>query len=88
MEEIGRVKFQGTSVVQLRIARSGLLVESKLTRSSGDKVVDEFWIKVLNLAAPYPPLPRDYPDDELVFTYTLYYDLVVEGQEKKRRFVF
>jgi hypothetical protein len=88
VEDIGRVRFQGSSVVQLKIARSGILVESKLVRSSGDKVVDEFWNKVLNLAAPYPPLPRDYPGEELVFTYTLYYDLVVEGDQRKHRFVF
>jgi hypothetical protein len=88
MEEVGKVRFQGVSVVQLKVMRSGVLVESKLTRSSGDKDIDEFWVRILNLAAPYPPLPRSYPDEELVFTYSLYYDLVFQDEKKTRRFVF
>ncbi len=88
IEEMGRVRFQGSSVVQLKVARSGVLLESKLLRSSGDKEVDAFWNKVLNLAAPYPPLPKDFPDEELVFTYTLYYDVMIEGEKRTHRFVF
>lgn len=88
IENAGKARLQGTSVVQLKVERSGLLVETKLIQSSGDKDVDEFWVRVLNLAAPYPPLPRDFPEEQLTFTYKLYYDLVFEGDRKKRRFMF
>lgn len=88
VENVGKARLQGVSVVQLKVARSGLLVETKLVQTSGDKDVDEFWTRILNLAAPYPPLPRDYPDEELLFTYKLYYDLVFEGDQRKRRFMF
>lgn len=88
VKSIGRAQLQGTSVIQLKVARSGLLMEAKLVQSSGDKDVDEFWERVLNLAAPYPPLPRDFPEEELVFTYKLYYDFVIAGERRTRRFMF
>jgi outer membrane biosynthesis protein TonB len=88
VESIGKAQLQGTSVIQLKVARSGLLMETKLVQSSGDKDVDAFWERVLNLAAPYPPLPRDFPEEELVFTYKLYYDFVIAGERRTRRFMF
>jgi outer membrane biosynthesis protein TonB len=88
VESVGRAQLQGTSVIQLKVARSGLLMETKLVQSSGDKDVDAFWERVLNLAAPYPPLPRDFPEEELVFTYKLYYDFVIAGEKRTRRFMF
>ncbi len=88
VESVGKAQLQGTSVIQLKVARSGLLMESKLVQSSGDKDVDAFWERVLNLAAPYPPLPRDFPEEELVFTYKLYYDFVIAGEKRTRRFMF
>ncbi len=87
LNEVGRVKFQGESKILLKVQRSGLLTETKLLSSSGDKEIDAFWDKILNLAGPYPPLPKDYPEDELKFTYTLYYDVVVQNEERTRRFV-
>ncbi|MBC7661066.1 MAG: TonB C-terminal domain-containing protein [Chitinophagaceae bacterium] len=88
LSEAGKASFQGNSVVRLKVVRSGLLTETKLVSSSGDKDIDDFWNKILNVAAPYPPLPKDYPDDELMFTYTLYYDIVIESEHKVRRFVY
>jgi outer membrane biosynthesis protein TonB len=88
VESVGKAQLQGTSVIQLKVARSGLLMETKLVQSSGDKDVDQFWERVLNLAAPYPPLPRDFPEEELVFTYKLYYDFVIAGEKRTRRFMF
>lgn len=88
LEEAGKVRFQGVSLVELKVMRSGVLVNTRLARSSGDKEIDDFWMRILNLAAPYPPLPRDYPGDELVFTYALYYDLAYENSRPMTRFMF
>lgn len=88
LSEVGKVAFQGESKIRLTVQRSGLLTETKLVSSSGDKDIDKFWDKILNLAGPYPPLPKDFPEDELLFTYTLYYDIVVQNQERTRRFVY
>lgn len=88
IENLGKAQLQGTSVVQLTVAHSGVLLETKLVSSSGDKDVDEFWLRVLNLSAPYPPLPRDFPEKELRFTYKLHYDFVMQGERKAKRFMF
>jgi outer membrane biosynthesis protein TonB len=88
LSQVGKVSFQGESKIRLKVVRSGLLSETKLVSSSGDKDIDDFWNKILNLAAPYPPLPKDFPEDELMFTYTLYYDIVVQNEERVRRFVY
>lgn len=88
LADAGKASFQGESKIRLKVEKSGLLTEAKLVSSSGDKEIDEFWNKILNVAAPYPPLPKDYPEDSLVFTYTLYYDIVIQNEEKVRRFVY
>lgn len=88
LSEVGKVSFQGESKIRLKVQRSGLLTETKLVSSTGDKDIDQFWDRILNLAGPYPPLPKDFPEDELLFTYTLYYDIVVHNSERTRRFVY
>ena len=88
LSEVGKASFQGESKIRLKVQKSGLLTETKLISSSGDSDIDKFWDKILNLAGPYPPLPRDFPEEELMFTYTLYYDVVVQNEERTRRFVY
>jgi outer membrane biosynthesis protein TonB len=88
LAEAGKASFQGESKIKLKIEKSGLLTETRLVSSSGDKEIDGFWDRILNVAAPYPPLPKDYPEESLEFTYTLYYDIVIQGEEKVRRFVY
>lgn len=81
LQMYGRAEVKGRAVVQLTILRSGFLIKSKLVSSSGDREVDEFWEKVLNMAAPYPPLPKHYDKDKLTFKYAFDYHLFF--QEKK-----
>lgn len=88
LTEAGKVSFQGSSKVQLKVERSGLLTEAKLVDSSGDREIDGFWQKILNLAAPYPPLPKAYPEEVLIFTYTLHYDIVMRNEQKVPRFLY
>lgn len=88
LSEVGKASFSGESKIRLKVQKSGLLTETKLVSSSGDKDIDKFWDRILNLAGPYPPLPRDFPDQELMFTYTLYYDIVIQNEERLRRFVY
>lgn len=88
LSDAGKVSFQGSSKVQLRVERSGLLTEAKLVDSSGDKDIDGFWQKILNLAAPYPPLPKAYPSEILTFTYTLHYNIVMKNEQKVPHFLY
>jgi outer membrane biosynthesis protein TonB len=88
LTDAGKVSFQGSSKIQLKVERSGLLTEAKLVDSSGDRDIDAFWEKILNVAAPYPPLPKAYPEDQLVFTYTLHYDIVMKNEGRVPRFLY
>jgi TonB family protein len=84
----GQVSFQGVSVAQLTVRRSGLLIDSKIVKSSGDAELDQTWLRILNMAAPYPPLPNHYEGEELVFNYSLYYDIAIRDNRRVRRFHF
>ena len=87
LEAYGRAEMNGVAVVHVTIVRSGLLTRAEITKSSGDKIVDEFWKRVLELTAPYPPLPKDYPLDTLTFSYALAYDYEFRWQsDLDRRF--
>ncbi len=49
------------AVVVVRIARDGALMETKLDKSSGNEVYDQSCIRAVKKAAPFPPLPKGYP---------------------------
>lgn len=82
----GKVQMKGQAVAQLTIARSGVLIDSKLVGSSGDQEIDQFWLRVLHLAAPYPPLPKHYDKDELTFTYSFHYHMEWARENSKFHF--
>lgn len=74
LREKGSAAMRGKAVVAVTITRSGLLTEARLIQSSGDKEVDDFWVNILNIAAPFPPLPKHYEEETLTFQYALTYD--------------
>ncbi len=49
------------AVVVVRIAKDGSLLEMKLEKSSKNKVFDQSCLRAVKKAAPFPPLPKDYP---------------------------
>ena len=49
------------AVVVVRIGRKGELLEMKLEKSSGNKLYDQSCLRAVKKAAPFPPLPKDYP---------------------------
>lgn len=84
----GRVNFRGVSVAQLTVLRNGMVIDTKIVRSSGDHELDESWLRILNFAAPFPPLPHHFAEDQLVFNYSLYYDFVLQDSRQVRRYHF
>ncbi|MFW7380914.1 MAG: TonB family protein [Oligoflexus sp.] len=84
----GRVTFRGVSVAQLTVLRNGMVTDTKIVRSSGDVELDESWLRILNLAAPFPPLPAHFNEDQLVFNYSLYYDFILQDSRQVRRYHF
>jgi len=57
----------GTVVLRFVIARDGRLVEASILKSSGVMALDKGMLDTLRAAAPYPPLPPDIPESQVVF---------------------
>jgi len=54
-----RKNLSGTPVIEVTIGADGRLLETKIRRGSGHAEIDEAAIRILKLAAPYDPFPRD-----------------------------
>lgn len=57
-EEARRMGLSGRVLMTVEINRDGSLKGVLINRSSGRKVLDDGAVRVAQLAAPYPPLPR------------------------------
>ena len=68
LERIGNINFpneairlslSGTLILNATLDRSGRVVEMQIDVSSGSRVLDRAALRIVKLAAPYEPLPRD-----------------------------
>jgi protein TonB len=59
-----------TLLLTAGIKRDGSLVSVDIVQSSGSKLVDDAAIRIVRLAAPFPPLPANTDYDELYITRT------------------
>lgn len=64
------LKLQGTVVYIIAVAPSGAILNIHLAQSSGATVLDETARKMIEEAAPFPPLPNYYPHDGVTLTVT------------------
>jgi len=64
-KEAVRNKMSGDLYITFTIKRKGDLGEIELVRTSGHRRLDRAAIKALKDAAPFWPLPDDWPEDEL-----------------------
>jgi len=66
-----RRKLSGTPVVEVTIDARGRLAKAVLRRSSGHPDIDEAAIRILRLAAPFDPFPRELSarHDEIRIAY-------------------
>ena len=53
-----RQKLNGTLILDVVISADGELVKTDLRRSSGHQLLDDAAIRIVKLAAPYPPFPK------------------------------
>jgi protein TonB len=60
-EEIVAEGANPLAVVVVRIAKDGSLLDMKLEKSSQNRVFDQSCLRAVKKAAPFPPLPKDYP---------------------------
>jgi len=73
-DEARRQQLQSDKTLSLMltagIKRDGNLASVDIVQSSGFKLVDEAAIRIVRLAAPFPPLPANMDYDELYITRT------------------
>jgi protein TonB len=66
-----REKLSGTPVIEVTIASDGKLLQTVVRRSSGHTEIDEAAMRILKLAAPFDPFPRELTarHDEIRIAY-------------------
>lgn len=57
--EAARGRIYGSVLVFVAIKSDGTLIHAEIQRSSGEKVLDEAALRILNLAAPFAPFSND-----------------------------
>jgi periplasmic protein TonB len=66
-----RKKLSGTPVIEVTIGSDGKLLQTVVRRSSGHAEIDEAAMRILKLAAPFDPFPRELSarHDEIRIAY-------------------
>lgn len=68
LERIGNINFpqralelslSGTLILNTTLDRAGRVVEIEISSSSGSKILDNAALKIVKLASPYQPLPKE-----------------------------
>ena len=71
----GERGIEGEVVVEFRIAKDGHLESADVRRSSGATILDEYSIRAVQTAAPFPPVPDDVAKETLTVDSTFRYSL-------------
>lgn len=93
LERIGNINFpqkaiqlslSGTLILNATLDRAGRVTEMQISVSSGSKILDNAALRIVKLAAPYEPLPKEIREkyDRLNITRTIIF------QKKKGQGVF
>jgi protein TonB len=70
----------GRPTLEVVIAADGGLDDIVVRRSSGDKALDQAALKILRLAAPFPPLPPSIRQDYDVLRFAYEWDFAAGGE--------
>ncbi len=66
-------KLSGCLTLAVEINKDGSINKIDVRRSSGHKILDDAAVHTVELAAPYPPFPDDFPEDSLIIVRTWKY---------------
>lgn len=61
--EVDHRQIRNEVLAVVFIARNGVLVSTRIVKSSGDPAMDDMVVETIASAAPFSPLPEDYPID-------------------------
>jgi len=67
--------IQGEVLVEFRIAKDGRLESVQVRRSSGATILDDYSVRAVQTAAPFPPVPDDVAKEALTVESTFRYVL-------------
>lgn len=71
-----RQGISGNLMLQVTINTDGSVRTIRLLRSSGHKVLDDAAVRIVQLAAPYPPLPQDIRKDTDILHITRTWEFI------------
>ncbi|MBI2815439.1 MAG: TonB family protein [Acidobacteria bacterium] len=76
--EIARLGRQGRVVLQFSILRNGGVPDLVLTSSSGTESMDAAALSSIRLSNPFPPLPPEFPGQDIRLRFIYLYNMRVE----------
>lgn len=80
-----RQGISGNLMLQVSINADGSVRTIRLLRSSGHKVLDDAAVRIVQLAAPYPPLPQDIRKDTDILHITRTWEFINDRGLSTRR---
>jgi TonB family protein len=76
--EIARLGRKGRSVLQFRITKNGTVLELNMMSGSGTPSMDAAAMSSIQLSNPFPPLPSEFPDNDILLRFGYYYNMEPE----------
>ena len=76
--EIARLGKQGRVVLEFSILRNGNVPDLILRGSSGTESLDQAALSSIHLSAPFPPLPPEFPGQDIRLRFIYLYNMKVD----------
>ncbi|HWP86197.1 MAG TPA: TonB family protein [Terriglobia bacterium] len=73
--EIARLGRKGRVILQFRILKNGAVQDLQMMDGSGTASMDQAALSSIRLSNPFPPLPPEFPGDEIVLRFGYYYNM-------------
>jgi TonB family protein len=80
--EIARLGRKGRAILQFRILKNGGVTELQLMDGSGTSSMDVAALSSIRLSDPFPPLPPEFPGQDIVLRFGYYYNMQPEYQSR------
>jgi protein TonB len=79
-DEAKRRKLYGNLVLSVALRADGSVEEIRLTRSSGQALLDDAAIRIVRLAAPYAPFPKEIREETDILEITRTWQFLSDNQ--------
>ena len=73
--EIARLGRKGRVVLQFNITRNGTVTNLTIMSGSGTPSMDAAAMSSIQLSSPFPPLPPEFPGNDILLRYGYYYNM-------------